>query len=443
MPYKNFNDHSLSAHRHKKFSSKKEHAMGKVNVDDLRSGMVLASDLKDSVGRFLLQHGTVIQDKHIQILKSWGITEADIEGLDQKMAAEGIKLQIDPDILKKCEDYASMLFQYSNSDHEATRELKRLRVLHLAKILSDGGNLPEFDSVRSEERIIPIRRAAEKEKLLSPEALVKNAQLTSFPDIYYRIIKVLNDPESSASHLAEVISKDTSLSSKLLRIANSAFYGLPAKVDTVTRAITLIGLNEISTLAMGVLAMRFFKSIPQKLIDMKTFWIHSIACGSIASIIARNKKGLGEERFFVAGMLHDVGRLITAITLPQKTVQAILESRNRLIPLYKMEKEIFGYDHARVALLLLRKWNFPLALENMVGFHHEPANAPQPLDAAITHFANIVSLSCQFGHSGEIFVPPISDKAWEVMSISPSVLAPAISQTERMVNEMMKDFIDA
>ena len=91
----------------------------------------------------------------------------------------------------------------------------------------------------------------------------------------------------------------------------------------------------------------------------------------------------------------------------------------------------------------MRKWNFPLALENMVGFHHEPANAHQPLDAAILHFANIVSLSCQFGHSGEIFVPPLSDKAWGVMSISPSVLAPAISQTERMVNEMMKDFIDA
>jgi HD-like signal output (HDOD) protein len=416
--------------------------MGIVHVDDLKSGMVLADDIKDSMGRFLLRHGIAIQDKHIQILKSWGITEADIEGVDQKKASEEIKLQIDPDILKKCEDYASLLFQYSNNDHEAISELKRLRILQLVKILSNGGSLPEIEVIEGKKRTMPLRHALGKEKLPSAEALIQNVQLTSFPDIYYRIQKVLSDPKSSASYLAEVISKDTSLSTNLLKIANSAFYGRPSKVDTVTRAITLIGLNEISTLAMGVLAMRFFKGIPQKLIDMRTFWIHCIACGSIASIIARNTKGLDEERFFVAGILHDMGRLVTAIAMPQRTVQAILESRNRRTPLFHIEKELFGYDHAWVASLLLRKWNFPVALENMVKFHHEPANAPQPLDASIIHFANIMSLACQFGHSGEMFVPPLLDKAWNALSISPSVLAPAISQTERMVSEMMKDFTD-
>ena len=417
--------------------------VGIVHVDDLKSGMVLASDVKDSMGRFLLGHGIALQDKHIQIFKSWGITEADIEGMDQKEVSEEIKLQIDPDILEKCENYASVLFQYSNNDHEAIRELKRLRILQLVKFLSSGANLPEIEVVEGKESAISLTQEAEKEKPLSAEALIKNAHLASFPDTYYRIMKVLNDPHSSASRLAEVISKDTSLSSNLLKMANSAFYGLPTKVDTVTRAITLIGLNEISTLAMGVLTMRFFKSIPQKLIDMKSFWIHSIACGVIASIIARHKTGLEEERFFVAGLLHDMGRLVIAITMPHKTVQAILESRRRLTPLFKIEKEIFGYDHAYVASLLLRKWNFPVALENMVRFHHEPAKALQPLDASIIHLANIISLSCQLGHSGEIFVPPLIDNAWKAISISPSVLGPTISQAERLVNEMMKDFGDA
>jgi len=312
--------------------------MGIVHVDDLKSGMVLAGDIKDSMGRFLLRQGIALQDKHIEIFKSWGITEADIEGIDQKKASEETTQQIDPDILQKCENYASRLFQYSNNEHEAIKELKRLRILQLVKILSGGGSLPEIENVEGKESDIHIACAGEQEQLLSAEALVKNVQLTSFPDIYYRINKAINDTRSSAFYLAEVISKDTSLSTNLLKIANSAFYGLPSKVDTITRAITLIGLNEISTLAMGVLAMRFFKGIPQKLIDMKTFWIHSIACGSIASIIARNKKGLEEERFFVAGMLHDMGRLVTAITLPQRTVQAVLESRKKLNPLFKVEK---------------------------------------------------------------------------------------------------------
>jgi HD-like signal output (HDOD) protein len=416
--------------------------VGMVHVDDLKSGMMLAADVNDSMGRFLLRHGIAIRDEHIQILKSWGITEADIEGINQQRLSEETKLQIDPDILKKCENYASLLFQYSNNDHEAIKELKGLRILQLVKILSCGESLPEIADVKSKESAIPITQAVKKENLFSAEALINNVRLTSFPDIYYRIKKTLNDPKSSASYLAEVISKDTSLSTNLLKIANSAFYGLPSKVDTVTRAITLIGLDEISTLAIGVLAMRFFKSIPQKLIDMKNFWIHSIACGSIASIIARNKKGLDEERFFVAGMLHDMGRLVMAIAMPRRTVQAILESRNNLTPLFKIEKEIFGYDHAWVASLLLKKWNFPVALENMVKFHHEPASAFQSLDASIIHISNIISLSCQFGHSGEIFVPPLLDKTWKDLSISPSTLAPTISQAERMVNEMVKNFID-
>jgi len=416
--------------------------MGIVHVDELKSGMVLAGDIKDSMGRFLLRQGIAIQDKHIQILKSWGITEASIEGIDQKKISEEKKLEIDPDLLTKCENYASRLFQYSNYDHEAISELKRLRILQLVKILSDGGSLPRIEDAEDKKNAAPVYRAGEKEKLLSAQVLVKDVQLTSFPDIYYRIQKVLNDPKSSASYLAEVIGKDTGLSTKLLRIANSAFYGLPSKVDTVTRAITMIGLNEITTLAMGVLAMRFFKGIPQGLIDMKTFWVHSIACGSVASIMARGNKGLEEERFFVAGMLHDMGRLVMAIALPQTTVETIRRSRSSLIPLFQIEKELFGYDHAYVASALLRKWNFPVALENMVKHHHEPGGAPQLLDASLIHIANIIALACQFGHSGEVFVPPLSDKAWKTLNMTPSVLAPVISQTERIVNEMMKDFID-
>jgi len=307
--------------------------VGKVNVDDLRTGMVLASDLMDSMGKFLLGQGTVIHKKHIEILKSWGITEADIEGLDQQKVAEETTAQIDRAVLKKCEDYVSLLFQYSNCDHEAIKELKRLKILHLTQKLSSGGNLPEIATL--EVDAANISREKEKERLVSAEELIRNVQFISFPDIYYRISKVLNDPSSSVSHLAEVISKDMSLSTKLLRLANSAFYGLPSKVDSVTRAITLIGMDEISTLALGVIAVRFFEGIPQKLIDMKNFWLHSIACGTIASILARNKAKLGsaEERFFVAGLLHDMGKLVVSKAMPQSTKQAIMESRNRLTSL--------------------------------------------------------------------------------------------------------------
>jgi len=414
--------------------------MGKVNVDDLKSGMVLDSDLLDPKGRFLLGKGAVLQDKNIQTLKIWGITEADIRGLNREKAAEDTMPQISPEIMKKSEDYAAFLFQCSNSDHEAIRELKRLRILSLAKKLSAGEKLPEIDvfkRIADLEEISPRR-----EKLLSIDDLLSNAQLTSFPDIYYRITRILNDPDSSAYQLAEVISKDTSLSTKLLKLANSVFYGLPAKVDSVTRAITVIGLNEIGTLAMGVVAIRFFKGIPQKLVNMKDFWVHSISCGTLASILVRNKTDLAEERYFVAGMLHDIGRLVIAMAMPEHTKQAILEAQKRLIPLHSAEKEILGFDHAEIAALLLEKWDLPEELIHMVEFHHHPLVAPNLLDASIIHFANLTTIACQFGSSGEIFVPSLADKAWNLISASTSVLAPAISQTERLVKEIVKDFID-
>lgn len=412
-----------------------------VNVDDLKGGMVLAGDLVDPVGRFLLARGSTIQEKHIQIMKVWGITQADIEGYDQEKAAETTMSQIDPEILKKAEDYIAPFFQYSNQEHEAIREIKRLSVLDTARKLASRGDLPGAKVLTEAEIYGETQKTDSKERMVTAQALIQNIQLASFPDIYYRLTKVLNDPRSSASLIAEVISKDTSLSAQLLKLANSAFYGLPSKVDSITTAITYVGINEISTLATGVLAIRYFKGISPKFIDMKTFWMHAVACGTFASILARNKGGLSEERFFVAGLLHDIGRLIMLKSLPQTATQAILQSRKGLSPLYKIEDEMFGFDHTVIAQLLLKKWDFPVSLEQMVRFHHEPVNSSNPLEASIIHFANIMAIALQFGHSGEIFVPPVQERVWEILGISPSIFAPAISQAERLVSEIMKDFL--
>ena len=266
-------------------------------------------------------------------------------------------------------------------------------------------------------------------------------QLASFPDVYYRIDEALKDSRSSASHLADVICTDTSLSAKLLGLANSAFYGVPSKIDTITKAITFIGTKQISTLAMGVLAIRFFKGIPIQFIDMKAFWTHSVACGAFASILAQNKTGLSEERFFVAGLLHDIGRLVMSLGLPRNTTYTIGESRRRSIPVYVVENERLCYDHTQVGEALLQKWDFPQTLQHAVRYHHEPETSPYPLESSIIHLADIMAIAFQFGHSGELAVPPLAEKAWEALGISTSIITPALAHAERLVNEMTKDFL--
>lgn len=155
--------------------------MGIVHVDNLKSGMILASDLLDAKGRFLLKRSTVLQDKHIQTLKIWGITEADIVGFNQEKAAEETLLQFDPEVLRKCESYVAKLFLYSRSEHEAMRELRRLRVLQLAGKLTAGENLPELEY--GEDWKGGISPPETKEELLSMNHLLSNVQLASFPDI--------------------------------------------------------------------------------------------------------------------------------------------------------------------------------------------------------------------------------------------------------------------
>jgi putative nucleotidyltransferase with HDIG domain len=412
--------------------------VGKVNIAGLRDGMILAENLVDTTGRCLLAQGSVIQDRHIHIMKSWGITEADVEGISHEQAVSSAMVEIDPELVKKCADYMEPFFRHSNKEHEVMQEIRRLSILRLARDRSGPPGIREFCP---DLENIDTRETLPDEEIVPLLRLVINCRLASFPDIYYRIDKVLKDPMSSVSHLADTISTDPSLSATLLRLANSAFYALPSKTESVIRAVTLIGTKEISTLAMGILATRFFRDIPQNLINMKNFWAHSVACGLFASILAQHKIGFSEEKFFIAGLLHDIGRLIMAMGLPKNMAYAVGQSRRRSIPLNEIEEEVFGFNHTKVAALLMQKWEFPITLENMVRFHHDPAGSPNPLESSIIHVADIMAIAFQFGHSGEVIVPPLNAKAWEALAISQSVIEPTLAQTERLVNETVRDFL--
>ena len=412
--------------------------MGKVNIANLREGMVLADNLVDTTGRCLLTQGSVVQMRHIHIMKSWGITEADVEGVDQEQAASSAMAEIDPELIKKCEDYIAPFFNRSNQEHEVMQEIKRQSVLRLARKWP--GNSGLFENSADSDST-GASDGPPDEKTVPVQKLVDSSQLASFPDIYYRIDKALRDPKSSAAHLAETISSDTSLAAKLLRLANSAFYGLPSKTDSITRAVTLIGTKEISTLALGVLAIRYFKNIPQKLINMKGFWTHSVACGFFASILAQRKIGLSEERFFIAGLLHDIGRLVMSMGLPKNMAYAVSQSRTTSTPLNEVEREVFGFDHTKTASLLMKKWEIPMTLENMLRYHHDPVKSPNPLEASVIHVADIMAIAFQFGHSGEMMVPSLKAEVWNTLGISRSVIEPTLTQVERLVNDTMKDFL--
>lgn len=426
--------------------------MGEINVGYLKSGMVLAKDLTDPFGRFLIGRGTAIEERHIRIMKMWGVTSADIEGMDQEHAVQEEFLHIDPGLLPKIQAHVDSLFSAPNADsavgvgaaddldkNEALEEIKRLCVLRLAQQI-DFRSI-ELSKLREEEKIGCPSPTVEKTPQISAQELVdEGVRLASFPDIYQRIVAIINDTRGSAAHLAEVVGNDPGLSATLLKIVNSAFYGLPSKVSSIVRAIALIGNNELSALVMGISVIRYFKNIPPEMVEMKKFWMHSVAAGVFARLLAHHKAGLSEEDLFIAGLLHDIGRLVIFKALPRTSAFAIQLSIKQRAPLFQVEKEIFSYDHAEVAGLLLEKWNFPKPLQQLIRYHHTPLDCQKPVEASIIFLADVLASAMRFGSSGNYFIPRLDKKTWDTLELSPSVLMPCMQQFDRQVEEVLHIF---
>lgn len=254
--------------------------MGEINVSNIKTGMKVAQDVNDSTGRFLIGKGVVIEEKHIRILKMWGVTSVDIEGANREQAAQDEIDQIDPALLPIIREYVDSRFYQpaipltdDSRDHEALSEIKHACVLRTAKRIANReiklSHLQGF--IKKSKESVPAGPLPKEKRGSAEELVEKSIQLATFPDVYNQIIKVLNDTKSSASHLARVVGSDPGLTATLLKLVNSVFYGLPSQVTSITRAIALIGGKELSMMAMGISVISHFEDIPPKMIDMKGF----------------------------------------------------------------------------------------------------------------------------------------------------------------------------
>lgn len=256
-------------------------------------------------------------------------------------------------------------------------------------------------------------------------------QVGSVQPVYQRLSQVMNHPLSSSSDIGKVISEDPDLTGRLLRLVNSPIYGFPSRISTVSQAISIVGVNQLHDLAVGASFIRLFGSVPQDLVDMTTFWQHSVACGVAARILATHRRETNVERFFVAGLLHDIGRPIMYQKLPVESRQALERARDTGELLYRTESQVFGFHHAQVGAALLDRWKLPTLLQEAVAWHHQPRYAARyPVEAAVVHVADHLANAFQLGSSGEHLVPPLLPEAWDSLSLSPSIIPGALRQVE-------------
>ncbi len=221
--------------------------------------------------------------------------------------------------------------------------------------------------------------------------------------------------------------KSPSIATLLLRVVNSAFYGFPSRIDSITRAVTLIGSKEISSLALGISTVRIFKDIPGGG-DMNAFIKHSLACGILSRVMAAHKNIQQTEQLFISGLLHDIGRLIIYKYFPERARAIHNQHYAQDRPLLEVEEDILGWNHARIGKYLLEKWKLPLSLENNVFYHHQPMRAKDPVKATIVHMADIMANSLGLGCSIESNIPCFDVKAWKQCGLPPASFKGIIQQ---------------
>lgn len=258
----------------------------------------------------------------------------------------------------------------------------------------------------------------------------------SLPLFYDRLNEAINHPRTSVNDIARIITEDQGLTARLLRLANSAMFGWFGKVDSINRAVTIIGTQQLRDLALAASVMGVFKGIPPELMDMTGFWRHSIACGIVARTLAVWRRDANVERFFVAGMLHDIGQVIMAVAVPDLVRGILQESREMQELLHDLERRRLAFDHADAGGALLRSWKIPANIVEPVEFHHCPCRAEQyPLETAIVHLADIICQAMEFGCGGEWAVPPLDGEAWQRLDAPVSMLATVLKQAESQIDD--------
>jgi HD-like signal output (HDOD) protein len=268
------------------------------------------------------------------------------------------------------------------------------------------------------------------------------ASLGSYAPVIEEIEATLRSPQCSLTTVAETIEKDPDLTARLLRLANSAFYGFATRLATVNEAISLIGIQQVQDLIVASSVVDRFVGVSPDFVDMESFWRHSLACGIGARALAMARRIPKSDKFFVAGLLHDVGRLVLYSQAPKIAGDVFRVYKNEPMLLREAEVKVLGYDHGQVGEALLIHWHYPNNLVQAVAYHHHPASGGvSQTEASIVHLSDHLVNAMQIGSSGERHVPPLQMKAWELLNFTPDVLASVVTAIDDQIEAVQEAFM--
>jgi putative nucleotidyltransferase with HDIG domain len=258
------------------------------------------------------------------------------------------------------------------------------------------------------------------------------ATLPAMPSVAMELMLAFTDEELETETLARKLSRDQALVARVLRVANSPFYGLRRQICTVQEAIVVLGLSSVRMLVTAAAIIGQFPMRTRRDDDLHAFWQHSIGVACCAKVLCAHVRQ-NQDTAFVCGLLHDIGRLVLVHYYPVQYAQVedycVREDVSRL----DAERAVLGLDHAAIGAALVAHWNFPLQIQQVVAGHHLPEAATASVLTSLTHVADVICHALEIGAEPIGGVPMLSETAWAAAEIEWRELTTRFAQIEAQI----------
>lgn len=275
--------------------------------------------------------------------------------------------------------------------------------------------------------------------MTTPEELVKTCTtLYTLPEVYLEVKKVIDDPESTMADLSRAIGLDPGMTATVLKLVNSAFYAMPRKVESISRAVGILGMQPLHDLTLAVAVTTTFSGLNQQVMSMKVFWANSFFSGLVARELARRCFLVDSERMFVEGLLREIGHLILYEQMPKQAEQALRESAKTGTPIHTVEQNIFGFDFTEIGQVLVDTWNLPKNFGIAIRFQNNPnGTKDHEFEAALLNMANALTEGFQSPNGYMDWQNLVAPESWTLTALNEDSLKECMLEAGKQLSSML------